>query len=74
MRLKGKVFEELGKTFFNLSLLLIGTVVVQPFASGKLSLTLAFWGIFGFFLFIGLGIFLIDYGERLKEKEEPKEE
>jgi len=42
--------------------------------SGKLSLSLAFWGIFGFFLFIGLGIFLIDYGGKLKEKEDPKEE
>jgi hypothetical protein len=66
----GEALKELGKFLYNLSLLIIGALILQPLAKGKVSLILIFCGVVSVVVFIAGGTFLIYKGEQYKSEEE----
>jgi len=66
----GETLKELGKFLYNLSLLIIGALILQPLSKGKVSLILAFSAVVSVIVFIAVGTFLIYKGEQYKYKEE----
>jgi len=65
----GEALKELGKLFYNLALVAVGTLIVQPLVKGNLSAKLFLVGFIAFLLFSFLGFILISIGESLKGGE-----
>jgi hypothetical protein len=66
---KGETLKELGKFLYNLSLLIIGALILQPLTKGKLFLPLFIGGVLSIIVFVGVATYLIYKGEQYKSKE-----
>ena len=66
----GEMLKELGKFLYNLSLLIIGALILQPLTKGKLQANLLILAVISVISFITIGSFLIFKGEQFKNKKE----
>jgi len=64
----GEMLKELGKLFYNFSILFLGAVIIQPWLKGAYSLHTLMAGFLGLISFIVLGSILIVLGSKLEER------
>ncbi len=59
-----ELYKEIGKYFFNLSLIIIGSLLLQKIAEGIVSFWVMFWGFALSLLSFGMGVIFYKKGLR----------